>query len=379
LLPYARRGFRGYRLLHEYFAFPQRFLFFRLSGLRPAFARLAGDECEIALLVGRSEPALESAVDASSLALYATPAVNLFRRRADRIHLSEARHEHHLVIDRARTGDFEVHSVLSVTGLGVSREDDVAFLPFYGGHDALPGGDAAAYFTLRREPRMPTAAQRQYGARSGYHGTEVWLSLVDAREAPYPARLQQLSVEVLATNRDLPLLLPIGSLGAMAPTDALPVTGVRVLRGPSRPRSGLAEGETAWRLVNHLSLNYLSILDAADGGGVAALRELLSLYADASDPSSRRQVEAVTRVTSRPVVRRLPVPGPIAFGRGLAIELAVDELAFPGGGAFLFGAVMEKFFARYVSMNTFTETTLVSESRGRVAAFVPRQGVRPLG
>jgi type VI secretion system protein ImpG len=90
-------------------------------------------------------------------------------------------------------------------------------------------------------------------------------------------------------------------------------------------------------------------------------------------------VEAVTRVTSRPVVRRLPVPGPIAFGRGLAIELAVDELAFPGGGAFLFGAVMEKFFARYVSMNTFTETTLVSESRGRVAAFVPRQGVRPLG
>lgn len=379
MLPYARRSFRGYRLLHEYFAFPQRFLFFRLSGLRAAFSRLSGDECEIALLFGRGEPALEPAVDASSLALYATPAVNLFRRRADRIHLSEARHEHHLVVDRARPSDFEVHTVLSVTGLGVSRDDDVAFLPFYGGFDEPAGAGPPAYFTVRREPRLPSSAQRQYGARSGYHGSEVWLSLVDAREAPYPARLQQLSVEVLATNRDLPLLLPIGSLGTMAPADTLPVAGVRVLRGPSRPRSGLAEGEYAWRLVNHLSLNYLSILDPGDGGGVAALRELLSLYADPADPSSRRQVDAVTRVGSRPVVRRLPVPGPIAFGRGLAIELGVDELAFPGGGAFLFGAVMEKFFARYVSMNAFTETTLVSESRGRMAVFRARQGVRPLG
>lgn len=379
MLPGVRRSFRGYRLLQEYFALPQRFLFFRLHGLRAGFSRLKGDSCEIALLFGRNEPALEAAVDAQSLALFATPAVNLFRRRADRIHLTEDRHEHHLVVDRARPLDFEVHSVQSVTGLGVSREDDVVFLPFYGGFDEPAGGASAAYFTLRREPRLMSSTQRQYGARSGYHGSEVWLSLVDPREAPYPGRLQQLSVEVLATNRDLPLLLPIGSLGTMAPQEALPVTGVRVLRGPSRPRSGLAEGDTGWRLVNHLSLNYLSIVDAADGSGVAALRELLTLYTDPNDPSARRLVEAVTRVGSRPVVRRLPVPGPIAFGRGLAIELGVDELAFPGGGAFLFGAVMEKFFARYVSMNTFTETTLASDSRGRVATWPARQGARLLG
>jgi type VI secretion system protein ImpG len=379
LLPSVRRSFRGYRLLQEYFAFPQRYLFFRLSGLAPALRQLKGGECEVALLFGRGEPALEPAIDAAALALYATPVVNLFPRRADRIHLADNVHEHHLVVDRARPLDFEVHTVRSVAGLGVAREEDVAFLPFYGGFDEEEPTGHAAYFTVRREPRMPSSAQRQYGGRSGYHGSEVFIALTDPREAPYPRRLQQLAVEVLATNRDLPLLLPIGSLGSMVVQESLPIEGVRVLRGPSRARSGLAEGEYAWRLINHLTLNHVSILDRADGGGVAALRELLSLYTDPADPSLRRQVEAITRVASKPVVRRLPVPGPIAFGRGLAIELAVDELAFPGGGSFLFGSVLEKFFARYVSLNAFTETTLVSESRGRVAAWPPRVGARILG
>ena len=378
LLPYARRSFRGYRLLQEYFAFPQRFLFLRLAGLAPSFRRIDASECEIALLFDRNEPALESAVDRDAFALYATPVVNLFPRRADRIHLTDGVHEHHLVVDRARPLDFEVHTVRTVAGLGVSRDDDVSVLPFYGGHDEPVPTGQSAYFTVRREPRLLSSTQRQYGARSGYNGSEVYLGLVDPREAPYPVALQQLAVEVLATNRDLPLLLPIGTLGTMSLQDTLPITGVKVLRGPSRPRGALADGERGWRLVNHLSLNHLSILDRADGGGVTALRELLGLYADPGDPASRRQVDAITRVASSPVVRRLPVPGPIAFGRGLAIELALDELAFPGGGAFLFGSVLEKFFARYVSMNAFTQTTLSSESRGRVGAWPPRVGARIL-
>ena len=378
LLPYDRRSFQGYRLLREYFAFPERFSFFGVHNLASAFARHAAADCELVLLFGSSHSNLEQIVSAECLSLYTTPVVNLFPRRADRIHLSEERFEHSLVVDRARPMDFEVFSVTSVRGIGDEVGETTEFRPFYGDlvhHDAV-GGEA--YYTMRREPRMTSARQRRQGTRSGYVGNEVYLSLVDPREAPYPISLRQLAVEVLATNRDLPLLLPIGSLNALMLTDAKPISSIRVLRGPSRPRASLAEGDHAWRLVSHLSLNYLSLLDP-DGDGrkaAAALRELLTLYADPGDAAQRKRIEALFGIDAKPVVRRLPIAGPITFGRGLAVTMEINEEAFGGAGSYLFGSVLEKFLARHVSMNSFTQTSLHSETRGEVARWPARTGTR---
>lgn len=378
LLPYDRRSFQGYRLLREYFAFPERFHFFGVRHLAAALSGHDQSECDLVLLFGSSHAGLEAIVDASCLSLFATPVVNLFPRRADRIHLSEERFEHPLVVDRARPLDFEVFSVTSVRGMGDDVGDTTEFKPFYGElvhHDAA---GARAYYTMRREPRMLSERQKRNGARSGYVGNDVFLSLVDPREAPYPLTMRQLAVEVLATNRDLPLLLPIGSLNALMLQDAKPVAAIRVLRGPTRPRAGLAEGDFAWRLVSHLSLNYLSLLDPGGDSrkAAAALRELLALYADTGDAAQRKRIEALSGIGATPVVRRLPMAGPITFGRGLAISLKVNEEAFGGAGSFLFGSVLEKFLARHVSINSFAQTALQSESRGEVATWPARTGTR---
>ena len=378
LLPYDRRSFQGYRLLREYFAFAERFHFFGVRGLQAAFAGHKSAECELVLLFDGSQPRLESIVTPESLSLYATPVVNLFARRADRIHLSEERFEHQLVVDRARPLDFEVFSITGMKGMGDDAGDATEFRPFYGDLVHHDGGGAGAYYTMRREPRQLSERQRRHGTRSGYVGSEVYLALVDQREAPYPSTMRQLAVEVLATNRDLPLLLPIGSLNALMLQDAKPVAGIRVLKGPSRPRAGLAEGDYAWRLVSHLSLNYLSLLDP--GGdprkAAAALRELLALYSDTGDAAHRKRIDALFGVDARPVVRRLPLAGPITFGRGLSVALQVNEDAFGGAGSFLFGSVLEKFLARHVSINSFTQTVLNSESRGEVARWPARTGTR---
>ena len=377
LLPFGRRSFQGYRLLREYFAFPQRFHFVRVEGLRRAFRSLAASECELVFLFDRIDAALEGAVGPGNFSLYATPVVNLFPRRADRIHLSEGRFEHHLAVDRTRPMDFEVFSVESVAGLGEEAGDRTEFAPFYGDlvhHESIA---AKSFYTVRREPRMLSDRQRRQGPRSGYVGGEVFLSLVDEREVPYPATMKQLAVEVLATNRDLPLLLPIGSLNALMLDDVAPVSSVRVLKGPTRPRTGLVEGDHAWRLLSHLSLNYLSLFDASRAGGAAAaLRELLSLYADLGDPAARKQIDSVIDVQARPVVRRLPLAGPITFGRGLAVDLKLNESAFGGAGGFLLGSVLERFLSRHVSINSFTQTRLLSESRGEVARWPARTGTR---
>ena len=105
---------------------------------------------------------------------------------------------------------------------------------------------------------------------------------------------------------------------------------------------------------------------------------MLALFAATRDAAVKKQIEGVRSATVRPVVRRLPLPGPITFGRGLEITMEMDELAFQGLSAFLFGAVMEHFFTRYASINAFTETVVRSTSRGEIMRWVPRCGERPI-
>jgi type VI secretion system protein ImpG len=149
------------------------------------------------------------------------------------------------------------------------------------------------------------------------------------------------------------------------------------MRGPSRPSPAIAERDITWRLISHLSLNYLTLSDLGDPGGAAALRELLQLYAALSENNVRTQIDGVTRVTVTPVTRRLPQPGPLAFGRGVEVSLTVDETAFAGFSPHLLASVFESFVARHVSINTFTQMVLHSVQRGRIATWAPRIGRRP--
>lgn len=380
LLPYTPLSFQGYRLLDEYFAFPERFLSVELDGLGPVVRRCTGNELDIFILLDRADRFLESALDVDDFALFCTPAVNLFPRRADRIHLNDRQSEFHIIPDRTRPMDFEVYRVTELVGYGTGGEEIQTFRPFYAATDAGGHAEEQAYYALHRVPRLLSAKQRQTGPRSSYVGSEVYVSLVDARDAPYRHDLRQLAIGTLCTNRDLPLQMPLG----VGETDftlesGAPVAAVRCLAGPTRPRQSLAmmHGETAWRLVSHLSLNYLSLTDSDEQGGAAALRDLLRLYADTSESPLRKQVEGVRSIQTVPVTRRLPVAGPITFGRGLELGLTLDEAAFEGSGVYLLGAVLEQFFSRYVTINSFTETVLRTIERGEVKRWPARIGRRP--
>jgi type VI secretion system protein ImpG len=153
---------------------------------------------------------------------------------------------------------------------------------------------------------------------------------------------------------------------------------VRCLAGPTTPRPSPAFGDTAWKLIGQLSLNYLSLADTDEDKGAEMLRHLLGLYADANDPVAHRQIEGVRRVSNRPVVRRLPGGGPITYGRGLQVNLTLDDAAFEGLGTLRLGAVLERFFARHVSLNSFVETRLQSATRGEIKQWPVRTGSRQI-
>jgi type VI secretion system protein ImpG len=378
LLPYRRRSFQGYRLLHEYFSLPSRFLFAELGGLAGGVRRCSASEIELVVLLDRHDPTVEAGVSAASLQLFCAPAVNLFPRRADRIHLTESANEYHVVPDRTRPMDLEVHSITDVVGYGTNVDVTRPFLPFYAHREHAVTDEDAAYYTVHRQPRLSSARQKQQGPRSTYAGSETFIALVDGREGPYRSSLRQLAISTLCTNRDLPLQMSIGQ----GKTDfhlesGAPVASVRCLAGPSPPRASHAWGETTWRLVSHLSLNYLSISDTSEAEGAAALRELLHLYGDLADPHVRRQIDGVRSVKALPIVRRVTASGPVGFARGLEVGLDTDEAAFEGSSVFLLGSVLEQFFAKYASINSFTETVLRSAQRGEVMRWPARIGRRP--
>lgn len=378
LLPSTVRSFDGYRLLQEYFAFPQRYRFFELTGLERPLRKSNSEQIELVVLFGRGDPVLEGTVDASNVALFCTPAINLFPKRVDRVNVSDSVHECHVVPDRTRPMDFEIYQINSVKGHGVGDDVEQEFLPFYSAYTTSEKHEHSRYFTTRREPRLPSSTQKRRGARSSYIGSEVFVSLVDARQAPYSSDLRQLSIQALCTNRDLVLHMPIGIGKSDLSLDvAAPVTSIRVMSGPSRPYGPLADGAVAWRAINHLALNYLSLVNTTPQEGATALRDLLHLYAVGADDGSRRQIDGIKSVKVNRIVRRLRAPGPLTFGRGIEISISVDELAFEGANAFLLGAVLDRYFARHVSINSFIETLLRSESRGEVNRWVPQWGTRP--
>ena len=153
----------------------------------------------------------------------------------------------------------------------------------------------------------------------------------------------------------------------------------RCPEGEAPPASaGWTPGETPWRLASHLALNYLSLIDGPEDEGAAALRELLQLYAASAEAAVAHQVEGLRSVASRPVVDRLPIPGPIAFGRGLEIDLTFDESAFDRGAAFALGGVLEAFLRRHVALNSFTRTVVRTVARGEIMRWPARLGQRHL-
>jgi len=377
MLNYQSRSFEGYRLLREYFAFPERFRFINFTGLGSVLPKASGQRFELLIHLDNRNGDLENVVGQNNFIPFCVPAINLFPKRADRITLNTLDHEFHVLADRSRPLDYEVHQVLSVSGYGKQADEKKKFLPFYGLTDDHVAPEDSAFYAVHRKSRLLSSKQHSSGTRSGYLGQEVFISLVDAEEAPYNTSLAQLGVRTMCSNRDLPMQMPLGQKnGDFTLRVNAPVTNIRCVAGPTRPRTQVTTGDYVWRIINHLSLNFLSLIDEDQDEGAAALRELLQLYTK-GDTVGERQINGLLTVSANAVTRRLPIPGPISFGRGLEIKLVFEETAFEAGGMYLFGLVLSEFFRKYVSINNITETVVFTDSKREVGRWPVKAGLRP--
>ncbi len=373
LLPAEERSFRGYRLLAEYFACPERFLFVNLKELARAF-RASPKACDVVLLFARSASVLHQAVQPANFRLHATPAINLFEKQLGRVQVSRFEHEHHVVPDRTRPLDFEIFRLLDVQAYQHGQVDPRTVAPLYAFGALLYDWSEVLFYTTQLRPRRLSTREQRLRKRTDYVGTETWLSLSAPGDASRLDQVDELAVRALVTNRELPELLNFRGDQHFS-VSGVPVRAVTVLRAPTRPRPPLGLGDAAWRVIAHLTPNYAT-LAPEEGEDPRVLRDHLALYGRQDDPSLRRQVDGVLGVGSSKVARRVAGLGRMAIARGHRIKLRLDDGAFDRGRMFLFGAVVERFLAEFASINSFTETHVSSAAEGEFARWPPRMGRR---
>jgi type VI secretion system protein ImpG len=388
LHPVDHRVFRGFDHIRDYFTFPQAFLGFRLRDLGRYLDDITTPSFELIFVFDDVSPRLGSVIDTESFGLFCAPAVNLFEKTCDRVFLKTIEYEYHVVPERTRNLDFEPHRVLSVAAHRSGQADRIPVYPLYSSPEDQAAQSSALFYTIRRMQRRRTSDENKYGLRSDYMGTDMFLTLVGhERAAEEGDEIAELSVRALCSNRHLPEHLPVGETGADFIYLENDQIRIRVVGQPTRPRepliSGIADrsrpnytGENAWRLINMFALNHLGLVGARAGRDARAVKDILSLFADLSDNVMERRIRGVRAVDSRPISRRVRALSGVAAARGLEITVTVEDKAFEGSGAFLLGAVLDRFFAEYVALNQFTQTVIRTPERKEIMRWPPRLGRR---
>jgi type VI secretion system protein ImpG len=360
ILPWPEQSFDGYRLLFEYFAFPEKFLFFKLNGMEQLL-NFKGNVLEINFYMDNKDTE-RMLINKDSFCLYASPAINLFKQIAMPVRVEHKKSEYPIYHDLYNKSTTEVFSVDKVTGITENGEDVIHYQPFYALSHFENQEDQEAYWHIRRR-KSP---------RKGDEGMDLLLSFTDDGMATADPQCSTLTVHTTCTNRDLPSrLAPGGFARDFSIEIESPIEGVACMMKPTqtiRPKPGSRQ---QWRLISHLSLNYMSLF-SQNGQG---LKEMLKLYDIHDSAVTRQQIEGIEEVEHRHVAMRIGR----SFCRGVEISLVMNEDKFVGSSVYLFASVLERFLAHYVSINSFTRLVVKSiQRRQEIKAWPPRNGERVL-
>ncbi|CAN7144929.1 type VI secretion system baseplate subunit TssF [Massilia sp. LjRoot122] len=370
LIDFPARSHAAYRLLTEYFSFPEKFNFVdidlqALAAHAPPGARTL--TLHLALSGLRSDSNLArmlGTLSTNNVLLGCTPVINLFRQRGEPIRVTHTTASYPVLADARRAYAYEVYAIESLSLIRQTPQGEtlVQFRPFYALKHAQTPEDAGHYYAVRRDEALADRSP----------GFETQVSIVDIDFDPAEVETDTLNIELTCTNRDLPALLPYGQQGGdLFLEGGSSVRAIAFLRKPSASYRFASGRGAHWRLISHLALNHLSLAD----GGVDAFREILALYDLPRSPSSQRQIGGVKAIVQRATTAWLSGNPFTCLVRGVEVRLSIDEEAFVGSGIHAFAQIVERFLALYVHANSFTQLVIVSSKTGEdLLTCQPRSG-----
>lgn len=371
LLPYPDNSFIGYRLLTEFFSFPEKFHFVDFGGIGEKITEHYSDTLNIYCYLAQDNQELEKQISSEMFALGCTPVVNLFKQPADPINLTHQQYQYPVVPDARRTSGLEIYSIDSVGAISNSGEY-TPYRPFYGiQHTQSRDGDSAFWFSQRRSVVE--------GEHRNEQASEIDIMLVNLEFDPHFAAQDTLDLSLTCTNRNLPKKLPTGSgqpYLAVVDGDA-PVTQIRSVVPPTHTIRPPQRERAYWRLISHLNLNHLSL--SSSPGSCDALKEILRLYNFKDSASTRNIIDSITSIKTKSITAPIEIEDTVALCRGTEVHLELDSMMLSGISPLLFSSVLERFFGLYCSINSFTRLiTTLSGKDGELKRWPPRAGEKAL-
>lgn len=371
LVPFSPRSHPAYRLLTEYFTFPEKFNFVDIDLAK--FAPHVPPDCHRVTLhlflagvrADSHEARLLSNLSSSNLLLGCAPVVNLFRQNGVPIMITHERADYALLADAEHAAAYDIHTVDAVRMLERRKLDDAVteFRPFYSLKHGEGTDKQGHYYVVRRDESQAA-------------GHEYRIAFVDADFDPATCGQATVSVQLTCTNHDLPQRLVCGRHeGDLLPPADWSKGTITFVRRPTAPRRFAATPALQWRLLSHLTLNFRSLVQE----GLDGFREMLSLYDLAQTPDVKGQIEAIVGLTQRPATAWIKHPRGASLVHGIEVRITIDEDGFVGSGLHLFVRVLDRFLGLYVQINSFTELVALSAKTGKeIIRCQPRNGEQSL-
>lgn len=371
LLPYPAASFVGYRLLTEYFAYPEKFLFIDIEHVAEAIPPDADNEINLYIYLANSSVELEHNINEDTFALHCTPVINLFKQIAEPISLDHTQHEYLVTPDSRHPLGMEVYSIDGVK-TSTPEGEITSHFPIYGtNHDAANNDYNVYWHSTRRSASL--------GTHTRDNGSDVFISLVDPQFNPDHADDRTLEIDLTCSNRDLPAQLPFGKDQPKLHfvDEAPPVKNIKCLMQPTATIRPPLRDHARWRLISHLNLNHLSL--TGTGNTTAALKEILRLYDFKDSSISRAIIQSISQLRTAPVSAPITLNDRTAICRGTEIYIEIDESLLAGNSPYLLVNVLERFFALYCSINSFTRVIATLKGKeGILKQCPPRVGEKVL-
>jgi type VI secretion system protein ImpG len=357
LLPYPEISFAGFRLLQEYFALPAKFMFVDLHGLQKISQLEAGGAFELQFKF-KARPERIPRLKRDDVSLACTPVINLFPHTADPIRLEHSRVDYRVRPASVNALHYEVYSIDRVSGWAEGQVRAREYASFDAFTHGAAGDREAIYYHTRLRPALTA------------EGTDTFISFVSEQQAHALPPTETVSIDLTCTNRNLPVHLRVGDICQATSSSPELATFRNITGATASVRPPLDQG-LHWRLLSHLALNYLSLADIESLRSILEIYDFQALYDRQAARENELRLDSIQRLSTQPLdwlMKGVPI-------RGTSIEMELQETNFAGeGDMFLFGTVLNEFFALYASLNSFTRLTIRGAKQREVYQWAPRLG-----
>jgi len=373
LLPSIKRSMPGYQSLFELMWFPQKYLFFDLIGFNNIKEK--GNILDINLYID-TYPQNMPINDENIFCLNVTPAVNLFDQEAESVRNYHKKVEYEIIPDVYKQDTTEIYSVNNVYASFPNQDNkNYEIKPLY----------SVCHFSDDNLPVYPDVfwhVRREKSDNILKEQSDVYLTFTDIHNQTVDPDTNVLNVHLTCSNGNFPSQLPIRinsndiyeDINSDFNSDIAEIQSIDCLIVPTKSFNTFYNQELQWRLISHLSLNYISLYNE----GLEALKQILYLYDFKTSPVNRQMINGITALKSEIITRKVKVDKKWLFCRGVKVIVTFDESMYSGTSLILFASVLEKFFGQYVSLNSFSQMVAIDRNKEVIKEWPPRNGQQVL-